>query len=412
MKIKDLIPFCTNSAEVERLEAIDKHGSNNKAAKALNIARRTIDRTLLKVKARAASCGLDSSPTNNQVAKGYSTLLKFEDDDNNRVLQWVKTSKSVEQQNQEMQIAAKVFCEKLPKEEPKEYKVPNHMSYTEAYKNNIPFFIIGDAHIGMLAHDKEVGESFDLKQAEHLVLDAVTTLIDRAPLTERCVIEDVGDMTHYENYSATTEASGHALDFDSRFHKMIEVYTRVMRKIVQVALDKFDYVDVIICQGNHSRTNDHWMAVMLRALYENEPRLTVLPNESVFIPYRMGNTFVLAHHFDKCKADKLASVMANDFKQDWGETNYHYIDGGHVHSNHQKIEANGCVVESFNQVSTSDKYAHDAGWRSRKCMTMVLRSKVYGEIGRLTVPVEEVRDRIGKLKQGTSAKHRRKVYTV
>lgn len=319
---------------------------------------------------------------------------------------WVKTEKSALQQDRDMQIAAEVFASELPAREAKPF------NESELDTDLIPWFNIGDAHIGMLAHDKEIGESFDLKIAEAELCEAMGVLIDRAPQTNRCVIQDVGDATHFENYSGTTEASGHALDVDTRFHKMIEVYTRTMEFIVEKALSKYQYVDVIINQGNHSRTNDHWMGVMLRALYRNEPRLHVLPNVSVFIPYRMGNTFVMCHHFDKCKPAQAAGVMANDFAQDWGETKYHYVDGGHVHSNHQRTEVNGCVTESFNQIAAADKYAHDTGWRSRKCLTVVLRSKTYGETGRLMVSAEEVKDRIMALEPGTTAKKRRDVYSV
>jgi hypothetical protein len=47
-----------------------------------------------------------------------------------------------------------------------------------------------------------------------------------------------GDFTHYENFTATTEASGHALDYDSRFPKMIKAYARIMRFIIDKALTK------------------------------------------------------------------------------------------------------------------------------------------------------------------------------
>lgn len=114
---------------------------------------------------------------------------------------------------------------------------------------------------------------------------------------------------------------------------MIDVYARVMRFIVDKALSKAANVDVIVNQGNHSRTNDIWMATLLRMVYERTGRVSVLNNHTPFIGYRMGRTFVMTHHSDKCRPAKLADVMATDFASDWGETLYRYIDIGHIHHN-------------------------------------------------------------------------------
>ena len=49
---------------------------------------------------------------------------------------------------------------------------------------------------------------------------------------------DLGDETHFENFEGETQASRHRLDCDTRFPKMIKVYSRVMRYIVEKALTK------------------------------------------------------------------------------------------------------------------------------------------------------------------------------
>ena len=303
--------------------------------------------------------------------------------------------------------AIEEFCKTLPKIKTKKPKGLKRYN-----KDVIPFFQIGDGHLGMLSYRYEVGSDFDLDIAERDLCTAMAILIDESPDCERCVIQDMGDMTHYENELGQTEASGHDLDCDGRYNKMISVYTSVMRFIIEYALNKFRYVDVIINQGNHSRKNDHWMAILLRNVYENEKRLTTLNNQNVFIPYRMGNTFVMCHHSDKCKPNRLAHVMATDYRHDFGEALYKYVDIGHVHHNMVLKEHPGVVVESFNQLATTDKYAHDGGWRSRSCLTVVYRSKTYGEIGRNRLPLERVRDIIENVPAGTNANVREKVYTV
>lgn len=172
---------------------------------------------------------------------------------------------------------------------------------------------------------------------------------------------------------------------------MIKVYSRVMRFVVEKALSKERFVDVIVNQGNHSRTNDIWMAELLRVAFGHTGRVNVLNNDSVFIAYRMGNTLVMTHHADKCKPTQLAHVMTNDFREDYGETEFHYVDIGHVHYGMVMKEHPSIFVESFNHLASLDKWAHDGGYRNRRSITIVLRSKTYGEVGLRVLPIQEVR---------------------
>jgi len=343
-----------------------------------------------------------------QAVSGYSTLVRVkskDDESSGTVLEWVKTKVDREQWLQIARQAAQDFYEELP---PLDTPPPPDNYDTDI----IPWFQIGDAHVGMVAYAGEVGESFDLKIAERELCRALVTLIDRAPACERCVIHDLGDMTHYETFDGVTLGSGHALDYDTRYPKMIRVYIRIMRSIIEKALTKFKYVDVVINQGNHSRSNDIWMRELLTVAYGDGGRVTALNNESVFIPYRMGNTFVMCHHSDKCRPNKLAHVMATDFAHDWGESTYRYIDIGHIHHSMVSKEHPGVKIESWNQLAAPDKYAHDGGWRSRACLSVVYRSKTYGEKGRETITVEEVRDLLDNVASGTNVGLRRKVHTV
>lgn len=257
----------------------------------------------------------------------------------------------------------------------------------------IPWLQIGDAHIGMLANEEETGADFNVEIGEREICAAAAELIENAPPCKRLVINDLGDATHYETFKAETEASGHSLDQDTRYWKMVRAYIRITRFIVDRALEKAETVDYICNQGNHSRSNDIWIAALVEALYGQTGRVNVLRNESPFIAYRMGKTLVVVHHGDKAKPEKFRDVASTDFSTDWGECEFIYLDGGHVHHSQRK-ELAGCLFESWNNLAPRDKYAHDGGWRSKQCMSLVLRSRTYGEIGRQVMPIERVRDLI------------------
>lgn len=372
------------------IDAVNQAGSYYAAGKLLGCESSVIHASIKRLTASASIRGYspDHDMTHpvpdTHVAKGVSTYYNAE---GKVSAQWVKSDLRQEAYNEAVRSAITAFTADLPRLDtpagPRSYST-----------DVIPWVQIGDAHIGMLAHAAEVGENFDLKIGERELCAAIGMLVDEMPACERAVLNDLGDFTHYENFTATTEVSGHALDYDSRFPKMIKAYARIMRFIIEKMLTKVQTLDVIINQGNHSRTNDIWMAVMLRALYEGNSRVNVLDNDSVFIGYRMGKTLVMVHHSDKCKPARLPAVMTADFRKDFGETEFHYIDIGHVHHSSVSQDINGIVVESWNHLAASDKWAHEAGYRSSKSITVVLRSKTYGEIGRRALPIAEIRDRL------------------
>lgn len=394
--------------QIEFLEAVDKYGSNRAAARELGVCSTTVDRSINVVKKRAALAGYNPETGHTkllppaQVLRGTSTLYGKNGE---MKLQWVKSKLDLDKQLEIIKEAAEAYYKEIPKIE-----VPKGPKKFDT--DIISWFQVGDAHLGMLAHEAETGANFDLKIAEQEICTAVSILFDECEPHERCVVNDLGDFTHYENFAAVTEASGHALDFDSRFPKMVHVYSRIMRYIVEKALEKFKHVDVIINQGNHSRTNDIWMAELLRSAYGHSKRVHVLDNSSVFIPYRMGNTFVMVHHSDKVRMERLVQVMCNNFRQDWGESKFRYIDVGHHHHKVAIKEDSGATVEMWNTLAAKDKYTHDHGWQARQSITRVDRSKTYGEVGRRLLPIEEVYDRLKNARDHERPPERRKVYTV
>lgn len=405
--LESLRPWAT-PRQLEYIDAVLLHGSGRAAAKALGVSKNTLADSLKGLRKRATAQGWlsgQSAPGRTvedpYVVKGHSFLDRVDPDGTvTPILRWTKTNLDQQKWLEAVKEAVQAFVADVP-------AIPAAKPLEGREKDIIPWINIGDAHIGMLAHEWEIEHNFDLKIGERELCAAISTLIDEAGEHDRCVINDLGDASHYENFSATTEASGHRLDADSRFPKMITVYSRIMRFIVDKALTRFNHVDVIINQGNHSRTNDIWMAELLRVAYGHTGRVNVLNNSNVFIGYRMGKTLVITNHSDKCKPAALPAVVATDFAADWGETVYRYVDIGHIHHSMKLKETGGCTVESFNTLAPSDKYAHDGGWRSRQSITLIERSRTYGETGRRVLPIERVRDLIDAARSTTDAPHYR-----
>lgn len=378
----------TDDELLDALQVVSEYGSITEAARRLKMNRETLQHRVNRARDKIQRGEL-ADEVKGMVATGYevpaySHLTKTAAGEPI----WIKARKA------EMDYW-RAIKEVIESRDPKPIDIPPPRVQTFDQRDIVPWLNIGDAHIGMLAHEVEAAANFDLKIAKAEILQAAFDLIDRAPDCETMVINDLGDGTHYENMRAVTERSGHELDADGRYYKMIDAYLDIMEAIIEKALHKARNVHVIINQGNHSEKNDYWAARHFRRMYAKlgETRIKVLANENPFIGYRMGKTFVLIHHGHKAKPETLRQVMSTDYAIDWGEATFRYIDGGHIHHFSAK-ELGGAEWCSFNNLAPVDKHAHDGGWRSKQAMTLVLRSRTYGDLGRYKMPIEMVWDRI------------------
>lgn len=345
-----------------------------------------------------------------QVARGYSTLTRLKDKDDptpGKMMEWSLMRRSDQEIIKQFEAIAEAFTKSIPKASPAPQIKPAENT------DLIPWYSLGDSHIGLCCEEQEVGESFDLDIAKSELCAAIKRLIDMSPATERCVINDAGDALHYDSAwgNAKTPRSGHDLQQSGTFSDMLEVYIDCIRFAVSYALTKHNIVDVIINQGNHSKTCDISNRVWFVRYYESEPRVNFLDNRNILIPYRMGNALIVNTHTDNMKPRRVAEAASIDFRQDWGECKYRIIFGGHLH-HYMKKDEFGAIYYCLNNIAANDKHGSWGGWRSRSFLTVHYVSKTYGEQGERRITAEEVQDSLHNLDPGTSVNKRRKVYTV
>lgn len=307
--------------------------------------------------------------------KGTSTLYG---DDGKQKLQWVKTSIDHERQRELFVAAAEAMAAELPQVE--SFAAPQH-----TMEHLMAVYPIGDAHIGMRAWGEETqGDSWDMSESVRVQCGAMAALVELAPAAEQAVIINLGDWLHADNMEGMTSRSGHVMDLDGRYAKMIEVGMMVMRQCITSALRKHKTVRVINVVGNHDDTGALWMSVALRHTYENEPRVLIDRSPAAFHYIEHGKVLIGTHHGHTCKTERLPGVMAADQAKAWGRTEYRYWYLGHVH--HQSVkEYAGVTVESFNTLTAKDAYAAFGGYRARQNMKCIVMHSEFGEVARHTV---------------------------
>lgn len=355
------------------IEAFREHGSIRAVSAALGLHRRTVQRRVPNLARKGWSPAHDMTKTvpDGYLVKGTSTLY---DEEGKPRLQWVKSSIDHERQRELMQAAIAAMVEDLP-------RLPRRKAVGSYLPQLLAGYPIGDGHIGMLAWGEETGEDWDLAIAERTHCGAMAALVDAAPAAEYALVGNLGDWLHYDSLAAVTPRSGHNLDADGRYAKMVRVAIKVMRQCIESALAKHRIVYVVNSPGNHDETGALWLSAALAHIYEREPRVIVETTPSLFAYHRHGLVLLGIHHGHTCKPRDLAGVMATDRAKDWGETRFRYWWGGHVH-HESVIELPGVRFESFNTMAAKDAFAAAGGWRSARNMKCIVYHAEYGEVAR------------------------------
>jgi len=293
------------------------------------------------------------------------------------VMEWEKTTLDRQKAAEAQRAAYEALAAKLPRSRP---TVP-----PRGCKANLcNLYSYFDYHVGMLAWNKEGGDDWDLGIAEDRLHQSFAAAVEQAPAAEKAIVCIGGDWVHTDGLMPLTPASGHVLDADGRFSKIVQIAIRGIRYLVQRALEKHPIVELIVMEGNHDESGSVWLRHMLAALYENEPRLTVNDSELPFYVSQWGTTMLGFHHGHKVKNEQLPLLFAAQFPKLWGETTKRAIHCGHRHHVDEK-EYNGVTVVQHPTLAARDAYAARGGWIADRAIQAITYHRTFGQVGRVYV---------------------------
>lgn len=371
--------------QLEYLEAVEKHGSNRKAAKALGVTPSSIDRSMILLRNKAARQNVPRQGMNPNAAvpdgfhlKGTSTLFNA----NGEVTQqWVKTNIDHERQAELARAAVAAICEDV-RGLARPAKVPKHTN--EKLCN---LYTLTDCHVGMLAWGKETGADWDLKIAEATLTGAFSHLVEATPPAAVGIVLQLGDFLHFDSLQAVTPTHGHLLDADGRYSKVVQVAIRTLRHVIGLALARHDRVIVVMAEGNHDMASAVWLRHLFALLYEKEPRITVHDAELPYYAVEHGSVFLGFHHGHLKKKESLPSVFAATHREMWGRTKKTYIHTGHQHHVDEK-EYPGAKVIQHPTIAARDAHSARGGYVSEREMNAITYHADFGQVARATVTPE------------------------
>ena len=376
-----LLAFCETERQRQVIE-MRLHGmSVRQIANEIGIAGRNVQQICKRVKHSAASKGF--SPEHDMIhtvpdgykVKGTSTLYK----DGAPVIQWVKSDADKERQLQIVLEAIENASENIKPFDP----IPKPDNTDE---DLCSLLVITDFHLGMYAWEAEAGDSWDISIAKSTFLNAVNDMIDASPRSDVGILCQLGDFLHFDSLLQVTPSSGHILDSDSRYAKLVELTLEVMTHAVDLMLKHFGKVVVIQAEGNHDMAGSVWLRKAIKREYANEKRLEVIDNEFPYYAYLHGEIMLGFHHGHKVKLQQLHKLFASEprFRSMWGQASQTYIHTGHYH--HERVvEDGGAIAEQHPTLAARDAYAARGGWVSMRGAKIITYHKTDGEIHRTTV---------------------------
>lgn len=373
-------------SDAEIMAAYEQAGTKIGAARELGLDLRGFQRRLARIegvearKGWAPDHGMTKTVPEGFLVKGVSTLYG---DEGEIRAQWVKSVIDNDRQREIIAEAVEAMCQDLPRLAPAPAPDATLDSLLAVYP-------MGDPHIGMLSWGEETGADFDLEIAERDLCAAMAHLVSQAPAAKRALIANLGDFFHADNMQGTTSRSGNVLDMDSRLPKMVRVGVKVMRQLIQSALEKHETVEVVNAIGNHDDVLSMALSIMLANIYEAEPRVIIHDQPTPRHYIRHGKVLIGITHGHTTKDRDLPLVMATERSKEWGETLHRFWYRGHHHHDARE-EFNGCTVEQMRTLAAGDAYAVSHGYLSGRDMKCIVHHAEYGEVARTVCGIDMLR---------------------
>lgn len=375
-------------AQKKYIEAVDKHGSCRAAAQALGLARTTVTIAIARAKKRAALAGY--SPEHNLVhpvapgqrLRGASALYRRGDAE--PVLTWVKSTGDDEARETIMREAYAAMAEELP-------RLPA-MPFSGPISNDdlLNCYVVTDFHMGALSWAPETGASWDIDIAEQTLVAWFERAIAQSPNAKTALLAQISDLLHWDGFDAVTPTSKHLLDADTRFPKLVRVAIRVLRRVIDMLLQKHERLHIIMADANHDPVSQVWLREWISVIYENNPRVTVDTSPSPYNAYEFGKVAIFTHHGHKRKVTNVSEVFAAQFREMFGRTKHAYAHTGHLH--HVDVKENNLmIVEQHRTLAAPDAYAARGGWVTGRDAKVITYHREYGEVGRITVSFDMIK---------------------
>lgn len=373
-----LLEYAETERQRQAIKAWFKNGKvNARAAQELGIGESSFRNLMTRVRMLAAMQGYSPEHNMNKVVPDPMAIKRISTfyNANGSINQWVIAEPDKQQL---LELMRAVVDELKTDVDPLQ---PIRERADAIYSPDLlNLFVLTDAHIGMLAWHEEGGANWDLKIAEETINAAFDHLICCSPVAETAFFCQLGDGLHTDSMVPVTPTSGHVLDADGRYQKVVRTAVRIFRRNINRLLETHKRVVVLLAAGNHDPSGSVWLQEMFSTLYEDNPRVEIICSPLPYYAYRHGEVLLGFHHGHMKKVPQLPEVFVGEFRHLLGATKQTYLHTGHLHS--KVVETNSTIVEQHATLAARDAYSAYNGYRSMRTMQAITYHKTRQETGR------------------------------
>lgn len=219
-----------------------------------------------------------------------------------------------------------------------------------------------DPHFGKLAWGAETGgPNYDTNITEMMYRRAFETLLERASGHDySLILFPIGnDLLHSDNLEGRT-TKGTYVSTDGRFQKTFTTVRKLMVECIE-RLRQIAPVRVVVVPGNHDTVSAWCLGDSLECYFHNYGDVAVdnSPKARKYVHY--GQTLLLFTHGDKGKRVGYPLLMANEERELFGQTRFHEIHTGHLHTTKLE-EQHGVRVRILPSLSPADAWHAENGF--------------------------------------------------
>lgn len=224
-----------------------------------------------------------------------------------------------------------------------------------------------DHHFGKLAWEPETNNTYDLKIAKELYVNAVSDLLRKtsAYQLDEILLVIGQDFLNINNEAGTTER-GTEQDCDSRLGKIIDVATNSLHDAIKEMLE-YSRVKILWVPGNHDRLTSYTICKILEAYYKNDERIVFDVGWNTRKYVEFGKVLIGYTHGHDEKKGSLPLIMAGEVPELWGRTKYREIHTGHFHTRKQtnynsNDTIHGIPVKVLGSLTATDAWHYRKGF--------------------------------------------------
>lgn len=243
-------------------------------------------------------------------------------------------------------------------------KVPKKTSNVKLNNNKlIAEICCSDIHFGLLAWAEECGgQDWDLHISKEKFLKVTRDIVDRLKndKIKEVYFCTLGDVLHIDNVQGTT-TKGTIQQVDGRISKIIDFAYDTLNEALEMVRELEVPIHYVYVCGNHDNAMGYALARMLQ-IANSDIDFNVSPNPQKAIHF--GKVLIGLNHGDIPKANK-GQWLINDYRKEYGESDYTEIHSGHIHTEEVKIY-NGVKERSVIAQTGQSLWEYSMAYRSQR----------------------------------------------